>query len=71
MTYRLGIDIGGNFTGLSLLDEATRLVHTHKVPSTLRSPSQAVATGIVQLTDRLGASADRISSFRPTDRHLS
>lgn len=63
MTYRLGIDIGGTFTDLSLLDEATGLVHTHKVPSTPRSPSQAVATGIVQLIERLGASADRISSF--------
>ena len=63
MTYRLCIDIGGPFTDLSLLDEATGLVHTHKVPSTPRSPSQAVATGIVQLIERLGASADRISSF--------
>lgn len=63
MTYRLGIDIGGTFTDLSLLDEATGRLHTHKLPSTPQSPSQAVVTGVAELTGRLGASAGSVSSF--------
>lgn len=63
MTYRLGIDIGGTFTDLSLLDEATGLLHIHKVPSTPQSPSAAVATGISELTGRVGTSAREIGSF--------
>jgi N-methylhydantoinase A len=46
-----------------LLDEATGLLHIHKVASTPRSPSEAVATGISELTGRLGANARQIGSF--------
>ena len=63
MTYRLGIDIGGTFTDLSLLDEEHGIVHTHKVPSTPRSPSEAVASGVQQLMNRLGSSPVAIDSF--------
>ena len=63
MTYRLGIDIGGTFTDLSLLDEKDGFVHTHKVPSTPRSPSEAVAAGVQQLMSRLRSAPEAVHSF--------
>jgi N-methylhydantoinase A len=63
VTYRLGVDIGGTFTDLSLLDDKSGIVHTHKVPSTPKSPSDAVAVGVQQLMSRLGATAGDIGSF--------
>ncbi len=63
MTYRLGIDIGGTFTDLSLLDEKDGIVHTHKVPSTPRSPSEAVAVGVQQLMSRLRSAPEAVQSF--------
>ncbi|UUX95322.1 hydantoinase/oxoprolinase family protein [Aquabacterium sp. J223] len=46
-----------------MLDEASGLVHTHKVPSTPHSPSQAAAAGIEQLVGRLGGDPADIGSF--------
>jgi N-methylhydantoinase A len=34
MSYRLGVDVGGTFTDLFLVDEKSRQVFTAKVPST-------------------------------------
>jgi N-methylhydantoinase A len=63
LTFRLGVDIGGTFTDLSLLDDSSGAVHTHKVPSTPKSPSDAVAVGVQQLVERLGATAADVASF--------
>lgn len=41
---RIGIDVGGTFTDLTLL-EGARAVH-HKTPSTPSAPSQAIETGL-------------------------
>ena len=60
---KLGIDIGGTFTDFTLIDEATGEVHTHKRPSMPKTPSQAVARGIVELMTRLGRSPREITSF--------
>jgi N-methylhydantoinase A len=40
-TYRVGVDTGGTFTDLVLLEEATGAVHLVKLPSTPRDPSVA------------------------------
>lgn len=61
--YRLGVDIGGTFTDLSLIDDDTQSITTHKVQSTPKSPSQAVSRGIVELMRRVGASPTEIGSF--------
>lgn len=61
--YRLGIDIGGTFTDLTLIAESGEAVFTHKAPSTPRSPSAAVARGITELMARVGGSASAISYF--------
>lgn len=61
--YRLGIDIGGTFTDLSLIDDETQSITTHKVQSTPKSPSRAVSRGIVEVMQRVGASPADIGSF--------
>lgn len=61
--YRLGIDIGGTFTDLSLIDERTKEVVSHKVQSTPREPSRAVARGVVEIMRSVGATPEAIGSF--------
>ncbi|MFP6814288.1 MAG: hydantoinase/oxoprolinase N-terminal domain-containing protein, partial [Pseudomonadales bacterium] len=34
MTYKLGVDVGGTFTDVLLIDSQSGSVHTAKVPST-------------------------------------
>ena len=52
--YRLGIDIGGTFTDLHLMDEETGALFALKTPSTRQDPSLAVANGIEELRRRHG-----------------
>jgi len=47
--YRIGIDVGGTFTDFTLLDENGGSVYFHKVASTPRDPSEAIAQGIAEL----------------------
>ena len=44
-TYRIGVDIGGTFTDLVLLDEGGGRLEVLKVPSTPADPAAAVLTG--------------------------
>lgn len=48
MIPRIGIDTGGTFTDLVLLDEEG--VHVHKLRSTPQDPSEAILQGIRELT---------------------
>jgi N-methylhydantoinase A len=61
--YKLGVDIGGTFTDLTLIDVSGQGIHTHKVPSTPDSPSRAVTRGIIELMKRLGATPGAIGGF--------
>lgn len=61
--YKLGIDIGGTFTDLTLIDADGQDIHTHKVPSTPDSPSRAVVRGVTELMQRLGAKPAAIGGF--------
>ncbi|HTM20556.1 MAG TPA: hydantoinase/oxoprolinase N-terminal domain-containing protein, partial [Kofleriaceae bacterium] len=49
MTYRLGVDVGGTFTDVALLDETTSAVVTHKVPSVPRDPAAGITRGIREI----------------------
>ncbi|MSR15965.1 MAG: hydantoinase/oxoprolinase family protein [Gammaproteobacteria bacterium] len=49
MAYRLGVDVGGTFTDLTLLREEDGHVFTAKVPSTPDDPSRAVLNGIEKI----------------------
>ena len=61
--YKLGVDIGGTFTDLTLIDPGRQEIHTHKVPSTPDAPSRAVTRGVVEMMERLGTSPDTIFGF--------
>lgn len=61
--YRLGIDIGGTFTDLAVVDEATGETLTFKTPSVPSDPARAVLNGIVKLRDEYGIAPGQISYF--------
>jgi N-methylhydantoinase A len=50
-TYRLGVDVGGTFTDLLLLDQATSAFWRHKTPSTPADSSQGILTGLQAICD--------------------
>ena len=52
----VGIDIGGTFTDLALVDSDTGAVSVHKVRSTPDDPGRALVSGIVELCAQAGAS---------------
>lgn len=60
---RLGVDIGGTFTDLALLDEATGALVVLKVPSTPERPSRSVFEGIEELGRRHGISVGAMGAF--------
>jgi maleamate amidohydrolase len=48
MGYRLGVDVGGTFTDLLLVDEVTGEIHAAKVPSTPDDSSRGVMAGVAR-----------------------
>ena len=54
MSYRLGVDVGGTFTDLLLINEDTGATHTAKVPSTPEDSSIGVLNGIARICDESG-----------------
>ncbi len=58
--YRLGIDVGGTFTDLLLIEEATGRTVTAKVPSTPDDSSVGVLNGIVRICEVAGIEPGRI-----------
>ena len=61
--YRLGIDIGGTFTDLHVMEEGTGRLYALKTPSTREDPSLAVANGIEELERRYGIAPADIAYF--------
>lgn len=51
MSYRLGVDVGGTFTDLLLINETTGETHTAKVPSTPEDSSIGVLNGVARICD--------------------
>jgi N-methylhydantoinase A len=54
MAYRLGVDVGGTFTDLFLVDDGDHRQWRVKTPSTPSDPSQGVLTGIARICDAAG-----------------
>ena len=52
MVYRLGADVGGTFTDLTLIDQATATVYAAKVPSTPHDSSIGVLNGINRICEQ-------------------
>ncbi len=59
---RIGIDIGGTFTDLQILNEATGSIASFKTPTTPDDPSVGLVTGIRGAAERYG--------FTPADIRL-
>ena len=54
MSYWLGVDVGGTFTDLLLIDEATSKTYRVKTPSTPSDQSEGVLSGIVKNCESAG-----------------
>jgi N-methylhydantoinase A len=53
----VGIDTGGTFTDLVLVDWASGTYHYHKLPTTTADPSRAILEGIAHVIGKAGGSA--------------
>jgi N-methylhydantoinase A len=63
MSYRLGCDVGGTFTDLLVVDEATGRTFRDKVPSTPDDPSRAVVAGARAVCEANGISPEEVGLF--------
>ncbi|MBK1658404.1 hydantoinase/oxoprolinase family protein [Paracraurococcus ruber] len=63
MGYRVGVDIGGSFTDLALLDDRTGEVRSLKVFSRPDRPGEEVLAGLAGLRDRHGIAPAEIGYF--------
>lgn len=61
MAYRLGVDVGGTFTDLLLVDEKNGDTWTAKVPSTPADSSIGVLNGIAKICDEAGIDPKKIT----------
>jgi N-methylhydantoinase A len=60
VTYRLGVDVGGTFTDLLLVDEASGGTWSAKVPSTPADQSVGVLEGLERVCAKAGISPTQI-----------
>ena len=70
MGYRLGIDVGGTFTDLALLDGASGRLVVGKVPSVPGDPSEGILTGITRILAEARGHARGGGLSRPRDHRL-
>ncbi len=63
MSYRLGVDVGGTFTDLLLIDEATGTTHRAKTPSTPSDQSLGVIDGVGKVCATAGIVPAQITHF--------
>ncbi len=60
MSYRLGVDVGGTFTDLVLINEDSGETFTAKVPSTPEDSSIGVLNGVARICDESGVDPEAI-----------
>jgi N-methylhydantoinase A len=63
MSYRLGVDVGGTFTDLLLIDESTSKTFRVKTPSTPGDQSEGVLTGVTRICESAGIPLKRLTSL--------
>jgi N-methylhydantoinase A len=61
---RVGIDIGGTFTDMMILDPVRREVRVHKLPTTHGDPAEAVEDGFKAVLELAGAAASQVEEVR-------
>ena len=60
MSYRLGVDVGGTFTDLLLINEMSGETFTAKVPSTPEDSSIGVLNGVTRICEEAGIDSTSI-----------
>lgn len=60
-TYRLGVDVGGTFTDLIMINKESGETYTSKVPSTPHDSSVGVLNGIAKICEQNGIDARNIT----------
>lgn len=60
MSYRLGVDVGGTFTDLLLINEETGRTYTAKVPSTPNDSSVGVLNGVARICEESGVAPSKV-----------
>ena len=61
MAWRLGIDIGGTFTDVALVNDVDGTIGISKTPTTPSDFGKAVLTGLYDSLDRYGVKSDEVS----------
>lgn len=59
-TFRIGLDVGGTFTDLFLLNETTGETVRHKLPSTPKRPYEAPVQGVREILEKAGADPQQV-----------
>ncbi len=62
-SVHIGVDIGGTFTDLVLLDEATGAMRVGKLLTTAKDPAQGVEAGVLRLLNEVGVRAEAIRTL--------
>lgn len=60
MAYRLGVDVGGTFTDVLLVQDETGKVFRVKTPSTPSDPSEGVIHGVERILEESGVAAGEV-----------
>lgn len=60
-SFRLGVDVGGTFTDLLLINEQNGETYSAKVPSTPKDPSVGVLNGVARICTQNGIDPKRIT----------
>ncbi|HVV89495.1 MAG TPA: hydantoinase/oxoprolinase family protein [Solirubrobacterales bacterium] len=60
---RLGVDVGGTFTDLLVVDEERGEVWVEKVPTTTADPAGGVMSGALALLDKSGLEPETVDTF--------
>ena len=63
MGYRLGVDVGGTFTDLLLLETGSGAFWRHKTPSTPHDSSEGILNGVRAICGQAGITAASIDFF--------
>jgi N-methylhydantoinase A len=63
MVYRLGVDVGGTFTDVLLIDEVSGATHRAKTPSTPADQSLGVLEGVRKVCALAGVEPSQVAHF--------
>src|SRR5215472_17080594 len=61
--YRIGLDIGGTFTDLVLLDDEAETIRLHKVLTTSPDPAAGALTGLTEICRHAGISVADVAEL--------